>query len=172
MSLLDGGSRHGPAITRYVMREKLAWIGDDPWIEDEHGHKVFRVDAAMLRLHGTLRLQDHTGREMVTVQGPMLKARDTLAIERNGREVARVRKALVSPLRDRFDVDLADGDAWQIQGNVLVHEYEIGGRDGRVADVSRKWFRIRDSYGVEVHPGRDDALVLAVVSAVDEMRRH
>jgi uncharacterized protein YxjI len=40
-------------------------------------------------------------------------------------------------------------------GNVVDHEYEIE-RDGDpVATISKKWFRVRDSYGVDVAPGED-----------------
>jgi uncharacterized protein YxjI len=82
-----------------------------------------------------------------------------------------VKKALVSPLRDRFKVDLAAGGDWDVQGNILNHEYEItSGRD-KVAEVSMKWFRVRDTYGIEVSPGQDVGLVLAVAVALDEMRR-
>jgi len=43
-----------------------------------------------------------------------------------------------------------------VQGNILDHEYHI--REGRdkAAEVSKKWFRVRDSYGVEtVEPEND-----------------
>jgi uncharacterized protein YxjI len=36
-------------------------------------------------------------------------------------------------------------------------------RDGiPVANISKRWFRVRDTYGVAVTPGQNDALVLAV----------
>ena len=48
-----------------------------------------------------------------------------------------------------------------MQGNVVDHEYTIE-RDGdRVAEVSKRWFRVRDTYGVEIAPGENDVLILA-----------
>jgi len=45
-------------------------------------------------------------------------------------------------------------------------------RDGDViASVSKKWFRVRDSYGVEVEGGEDESLLLALTFALDEMGR-
>jgi uncharacterized protein YxjI len=38
-----------------------------------------------------------------------------------------------------------------------------------VAEVSKKWFRIADTYGVEVPPGQDPALMLAVTAVLDQM---
>ena len=47
----------------------------------------------------------------------------------------------------------------------------------RYPRVSRQWFRIRDTYGVEVGPGEDDALVIAIAVCIDrihedEERKH
>ena len=45
-------------------------------------------------------------------------------------------------------------------------------RDGHtVAQVSKKWFRVRDTYGVEVAQGEDEPLMLALTVAIDEMAR-
>jgi uncharacterized protein YxjI len=35
--------------------------------------------------------------------------------------------------------------------------------------VSKRWFRVRDTYGVEIAPGEDDALILAIAVCVDAM---
>ena len=54
-------------------------------------------------------------------------------------------------------------------GNVLDHEYEIE-RDGdTVATVSKKWFRVRESYGVDIAAGEDVALILAITVAIDAL---
>ena len=40
------------------------------------------------------------------------------------------------------------GEDMEVQGNIVDHEYRIsqGGED--IAEVSKKWFRIADTYGV------------------------
>ena len=40
-----------------------------------------------------------------------------------------------------------------------------------MAEVSKRWFRVRDAYGIEVAPGQDDALILAVAICIDRMGR-
>jgi hypothetical protein len=65
-------------------------------------------------------------------------------------------------LRDRFTVELAGGGSLEAQGSILDHEYQIT-RDGiPLANVSKRWFRVRESYGVAVAPGQDDDPVLAI----------
>jgi len=80
-----------------------------------------------------------------------------------------VKKALISPIRDRLTVKIKNGPDLDVKGNILNHEYTIGeGRD-KVAEVSKKWFRVRDSYGVEIEPGQDDILILAVTVCIDQI---
>jgi uncharacterized protein YxjI len=157
---------------RYQMREKLLSVGDDSWIEDEHGNKAFKVDGKALRLRDTFILEDAHGHEVATIKERKLHIRDTVSVERDGHRVATVKKALISPLRDHFTIELDAGGEWKAHGNVVDHEYKIEGDDGTIAEVSKKWLRVRDTYGIEVTGDpQSDGLVLAVTVAIDEMRR-
>ncbi len=164
--------RDEPAGTRYQMREKLFAIGDDFWVETEGGQRAFKVDGKALRVRSTFVLESPSGEELFKIQEKKLRVRDTMTIEHNGDTVATVKKALVTPLRDRFSIDLKDGGELSAKGNIVDHEYEIE-RDGhKVAEISKRWFRIRDTYGIEIVPGENDALILAATVCIDEMARH
>jgi uncharacterized protein YxjI len=39
----------------------------------------------------------------------------------------------------------------------------------KVAEVSKKWFRLHDTYGVEIEPGQDDILIPAVTVCINQM---
>jgi uncharacterized protein YxjI len=156
--------------TRFQMRQDLVSIGDDYWIENDAGERVFRVDGKALRMRNTFDLEDATGHRLCRIQTRVLHLRDSMAIEGpDGDRVALVHKALVSPLRDRWKIDVEHGEDLEVQGNVVDHEYEIESGGRKIAEISKKWFRIRDTYGVEVAPGADVPLVLAVTVAVDAM---
>jgi uncharacterized protein YxjI len=110
------------------------------------------------------------GNVLCQIQERMVTIKDTMAIEdAQGKEVARVKKALITPIRDRWTVKLKDGPDLDVQGNILDHEYEITEGRRKVAQVSKKWFRVRDTYGVEVAPDQEDVLILAVTVALDQM---
>lgn len=162
--------RRGGDGTTYRMREKLFSIGDDYWIEDDQGQRVLKVDGKALRIRKTLVLEDPSGRELLTIQERMLGIRDAMTIEgADGETVATVKKAMISPLRDRYKVDVAGAAGLDVHGNIVDHEYEIE-RDGhKIAEVSKKWFRIADTYGVEVAGGEDPVLVLAIAVVVDSL---
>lgn len=155
--------------TRYQMREKLFTIGDDFWVETEGGERAFKVDGKALRVRSTFILESPSGVELFKIQEKKLHIRDTMEIEREGDTVATIKKALITPLRDRFAIELEAGGELNAKGNIVDHEYEIE-RDGKkIAEISKRWFRVRDTYGIEVAPGQDDALILAAVVCIDEM---
>ncbi len=168
MGLLRGRDRDDGG-TKYRMREKVFAIGDDFWIENDAGERAFKVDGKALRVRDTLVLEDVSGAELFSIQEKKLHVRDTMEIERGGRTVATVKKALISPVRDRFSIEVEDGDDLEAKGNIVDHEYEIE-RDGdKVAEVSKRWFRVRDTYGIEVAPEQEDALILAATVCIDQM---
>jgi uncharacterized protein YxjI len=151
------------------MCEQLLTIGDDYWIEDESGGRAFKVDGKAVRIRDTFVLRDGSGHEVAKIQERKVRVRDSMKIERSGGDVT-VHKALVG-IRDRFKIDVDGGPDMSAHGNLVDHEYEIERGGGTVATVSKKWFRVRETYGVEVLPGQDDALILAIVVCIDAMTR-
>jgi uncharacterized protein YxjI len=161
--------RKGTA-NRYQMRQKLVAFGDDFYIEDEAGQRVFKVDGKVLRVRDKLVFKDMQGNKLCQIQERMLRVKDTMAIEDgDGNEVAKVKKALITPVRDRWTVKIRGGPDLDVQGNILDHEYEIKAGRRKVAQVSKKWFRGRDTYGVEIAPDQEDVVFLAVTVALDNM---
>jgi uncharacterized protein YxjI len=158
----DGG-------TKYRMREKLFAIGDDYWIENDDAEKIFKVNGKALRIRKTLVLEDRSGAELLTVQERKLSIRDAMAIEHDGHTVAKVKKALITPLRERFSIEVEGGEDMEAKGNIVDHEYKIERGGDKVAEVSKRWFRVRDTYGIEIAPEQDDALILAVTVCIDQM---
>jgi uncharacterized protein YxjI len=155
---------------RYQMREKLLSIGDDSWIENAAGERVFKVNGKALRVRQTLILEDLDGNVLCKIQERKLRVKDSMEIEGPGGDrLAMVKQAMITPLRARFDVKVEDGPDLRVQGNIVDHEYEIEADGTKVAEISKRWFRVRDTYGIEIAPGQDDVVVLAVAVAVDSM---
>ena len=138
--------RGGDGLQHFQMRQKLASIGDDYWIENDRGERVYKVDGKALRVRQTLIFEDA-----------------------DGHRIAMVKQALITPLRDRWSVQIEDGPDLEIQGNIVDHEYTFKDGHDDVATVSKKWFRIADTYGVEVAPSQNPIVVLAATVVLDMM---
>jgi len=160
----------GGSAARFQLRQKLVSFGDDFWIENEQGDRVFRVDGKVLRVRKTLDIEDVAGNQLCRIQTRVLHIRDTMVIDRpDGEEIAKVHKAMITPLRERWKVDVADGTDLEVHGNILDHEYDVEADGHKLAEVSKKWFRVRDTYGIQIAPEADTLLVLAVAIALDIM---
>ena len=162
-----GRNRGGSEGTQYQMREKMFAIGDDFWVETNDGDKAFKVNGKALRIRDTLVLESSTGEELYTIQEKKLRIRDTMEVEQGGKTVATIKKALVSPLRDRYSIEVEGDSDIEAKGNIVDHEYKIE-RDGdKVAEVSKRWFRVRDTYGIDIAEGQNEALILAVAVCIE-----
>jgi uncharacterized protein YxjI len=162
--------RHGVEPVHYKMRQRLVSVGDDFWIETDGGDRAFKVDGKALRLRKTLVIEDAHGHQVAKIQERMMRIKDAMEVEdAEGNRLAMVKKALVSPLRHRWTVEVAGGPDLELQGNFVDHEYTFThGRD-TVATVSKKWFRVADTYGVEVEPDQNPVVILAATVALDVM---
>ena len=166
MSMSQGGDPNRKR--KFAMRQKALSIGDDYWIEDEAGNKAFKVNGKAARIRDTWVLEDATGREVAQIREKKLSVRDKIKIEYGDGGEATVKKAMIG-FRDRFIVEVEGGEDLKVHGKITDHEYKID-RDGdKIAEISKKWFRIRDTYGVEVEHDVDSVLILAVTVAVDSM---
>lgn len=154
---------------RYLVREKIFAIGDDFWVTDEQGNQVYLVDGKAMRLRETFELKDSSGQVVAVIRKKLLSLHDGMNIERDGQVIATVKKALFSPLHHRSTVELAGGGQLEAVGNILDKEFEIRWNGSLLAQISRSWFRMRDTYGVDIAPGQDDALILAVAVCLDRI---
>ena len=82
-----------------------------------------------------------------------------------------MREKFVSNGDDAWIEDEAGECAYKVDGKALrIRDTMKIERDGdTIARVSKRWFRLRDTYGVEIAGGEDDALLLALTVAIDEM---
>ena len=151
----------------YVIRERFFAIGDDFDITDDDGRVVYHVDGKVFTVRNRLVIEDADGREVAAVERHLVSLRPTYAVTIAGEKAADVRKHFFTPFRDRFTIDVPGPDDLEVTGDLLDHEFSIERTGEQVARVSKRWFSLRDTYGVDVAPGEDHLLVLASVLAVD-----
>ena len=157
--------RENVTTRTFRMRERVFSVGDDYWVEDEAGNKAFKVNGKAARIRDTWILEDPSGHEVAMIRERKFSVRDAVKIEIGGREAV-VKKALIG-IRDRFHIDLEHGEDLKAHGNFIDHEYEVEQDGHKVAEISKKWFRVRDTYGVEITGEVDPALILAITVAID-----
>lgn len=155
---------------KYLVRDKIFAIGDDYWIEDEQGRRAFLVDGKALRLRDTLELKDPSGLVLITLRKKLLSLRDTMTVERGDAPLATIRKKRLSLLRNHYRVTLAEGTELDVSGRILHREFVIEYDGELLAHISKQWFRVRETYAVNVvRDDADPALMIAVAVCVIRM---
>lgn len=149
---------------RFLVRERLFAVGDDYWIEDADGRKVFLVDGKAMRVRDTFELKDAQGRILVEIRQKLLSLRDTMLIERDGEQLAGIKRKRLSLLRNHYRVTLVDGTELDVSGKILDREFAIDYDGELLAQISRRWLTVRDTYGIDVVREDADAALLIAVS--------
>ena len=156
-------------MTQLKLRQRLLSIGEDYDVTDASGTPRYKVDGKVLRIRETFVIEDTRGQEVATVKQKLIALRRTMVVTRGGKEIATIRKALLAPFRDKWSIDVEGGDDLTATGNILDHEYTVRRGDDTIATISKRWFTIRDTYGLDVRDGEDEGLIVAIVVAIDEM---
>jgi uncharacterized protein YxjI len=152
---------------RYLMKQKIFSWGDDFTIKDDTGKDVYFVDGRAFSLGEKLSFQDMAGNELAFIRQKLLSWGPTYEISRAGALVATVKKKLFTLFRCKFEVDVPGPDDLEAEGSFMDYDYQFR-RGARVAaEVSKRWFALRDTYGVDVAEGEDDVLILASTVVID-----
>ncbi|WP_406183720.1 LURP-one-related/scramblase family protein [Streptomyces sp. NBC_01006] len=155
---------------KYLVRDKMLALGDDYWIEDEDGRHAFLVDGKALRFRDTLELKDPDGQILITLREKLLRLRDAMTLERDERRLAVIRRKRLSLLRGHYLVTLVEGTELDVSGRLLDREFKIEYEGELLALISRQWYRIRETYAVDViREDADAALLIAVAVCVIRM---
>ncbi|MER7821869.1 LURP-one-related/scramblase family protein [Streptomyces sp. NPDC054945] len=155
---------------KYLVRDKMLAIGDDYRIEDEDGRHAFLVDGKALRFRDTLELKDPDGQILITLREKLFTLRDAMTLERDERRLAVIRRKRLSLLRNHFRVTLAEGTELDVSGRILDREFKVEYDDELLALISRQWYRVRETYAVDVvREDADAALLVAVAVCVIRM---
>jgi uncharacterized protein YxjI len=149
------------------MRQKIFCFGDDYIVKDEAGTDRFLIDGRALSFGDKLSFQDMSGRELAFIRQKLLSWGPTYEIWYGENLAAVVKKALFTFLNCRFSVDVPGPDDLEAMGNFLDMEYQFTREGTVVATVSKRWFQISDTYGIEVAAGEDDVLILASTVVID-----
>jgi uncharacterized protein YxjI len=150
------------------MRQQLFRLGDDYLIRDSAGRETFYVDGKALSFGSKLSFQDMNGRELAWVEQKLFRWGRTFEIQRDGETIGVLRKQPFTFLHARFTLDVAGPNDLEAVGSLLDREYVFTRSGRRVAEVSKRWFDLGDTYGIDIEDGEDDVMLLAAAVVVDQ----
>lgn len=168
-----GGTCGGDAaVARYRLPKNAAALQSAVLIRNDCGTTTFEIDGGSGLTDDVVRVCDLTGPRACFIRGSALSHGDAVEIvDPEAVTLATITRLELSPVRDRFLVLVGSDTTWILEGLVPDYEYRIRDDQGEIARVSHRWFRARDSYGIQVESGQDDLLLLTVAVCLDLLLR-
>jgi uncharacterized protein YxjI len=151
----------------YLIKQKLFSWGDDFTIKDQTSQDRFFVDGKAFSLGNQLSFQDMAGNELAFIRQKLLSWGPTYEISKGDQLLVVVHKELFTFFKCSFTIDVSGPNDLQAQGDFLDHSYAFTRNGSQVAEVSKQWFTLGDTYGVQIAQGEDDVLILASTVVID-----
>jgi uncharacterized protein YxjI len=168
----NDGNPGADGFTRYRVPQNVAAIPGAVVIKNDRGEAVFEIDGDAQATDDVIRVRDLAGADVCLIRASALRTDDAIEIVGpDAKPLATIARVGLSAVRDQFSVLIGSESVWTVEGLVAEYEYWIRDENGEVAQVSRRWFRARDSYGVQVSAGHKDELVLTVAVGLDLLIR-
>ena len=155
----------------FVLNQKLISMTGDLWIDDSNGNHAFEVDGKLLAVRRSLLLKDTSGQELYEINKSLAHVHTTFEVKQGDKVVATIQKALMSMFGEKFTITATDGGQMKVTGNWMGREFHIQKDGTDVIVASRQFFTIHDAYGIQVSPGFEAALALAIVVALEQIEK-
>ncbi len=165
------GVQPSAGVKRYIMRQRIFALGQDFDIKNAGGEPVYKIHGKVRIIKEALSFNDMQGNMLYKLDEKVIRIRESFNILKpDGSLAAKVHNAIIDPLRERFTIEFPTGDSWTTMGKVIWAQYDILRGGQRVAQISKQFSWIgRDQYVVDILPGQDDCLILAITVVIDMM---
>lgn len=145
------------------MKQKVFSIKDKFSIQNSFGEDKYFVEGKVISLGKKLRIFDTAGNELAFVNQKLVSLMPKFAVEINGKEVAVITKKLTF-MKPKY---IISGPNWEVQGDILAHDYTITENGAPVVLIHKKWMSWGDSFELEIPDESKEVLAVAVVLAID-----
>jgi uncharacterized protein YxjI len=152
---------------RFIVKQKILTFGDDFVIKDEYENDHFIVKGKVFALGDKLRLYNMKGEELFYIEQKLFRFLPEYTIFHLGQPVATVKREFTF-FKPRFNIT-STLDNYTIDGNFWGMEFSILKNGSPIAQVSKRWFAWRDTYGVDISGNEDFAFILSLVIVIDQV---
>lgn len=152
---------------KYKIKQKIFSLASKFRIKNEFDEDMYIVEGKVLSIGKKLRLYDLNQNELVYIEQQLFKLLPLYKIYINGELKASVKKKFTL-FKPQFEI-ISDNANYTLEGNFLSHEYRILLNGKVVATISKGWFTLRDTYGVEISDDENQPYMLSLVIVLDQV---
>jgi uncharacterized protein YxjI len=124
------------------------------------------VTGKIMALGDKLYFNDMEGNNLIYIEQKLWRLLAEYNMFENDEKIATVKRKF--SFRPRFDITSKFGEI-TLDGNYWQHEFSIKRENYTMADVSKKWFSLSDTYGIEVYDTENTEFILALAIVIDQV---
>ncbi len=151
---------------KFFIKQRMLSFSDSFVIRDEKKRPAYTVQGKLFAFGDKLKLYDMNNQERIYIEQKLFRLLPEYHLYENGKRVAVVKKGFTL-LTPKFSIQ-SDSGSYKVKGNLFAYNFTIAKEGAVVARVRKALFAFRDSYSVEISPGEDEALLLAMCIVIDQ----
>jgi uncharacterized protein YxjI len=151
---------------RFLIRQRIFSLTDSFTIKDELQNDRYLVRGSFFSLGDKLRIYDLLGNELVYIEQKLFRLMPEYEIYLAGKLAGRVKKKFTL-FSHRFEIESELGN-YTVEGDFFGLDFTIRKNNYPAAVVSKKFFSLSDTYGVEIGEQENEVFMLALVIVIDQ----
>lgn len=154
-------------MKRLIIDQKLLSIREKFFVKDEMGNDLYEVTGSLFEIPKSFSIRNRSGVELAKVWKKPISFLPKFFLEIGGTQVAVIQKEFTF-FKSRYHIE---GQGIEIHGNLWDMNFEIFKNGHLSGRVDKEWFKIRDTYAIEIADERDELLTLGIVLAIDYVKK-
>ncbi len=156
----------------FLLQEKMFSIRDKVRVMDSSKKIIGTFTSKLISIGKNYRLTSAKNEDKVilTVKEKAISLKSTYSFFKGDKDddklIGKLKKKLVS-IKPKYWFEDPDGNKiFSMKGNLWKLKYTISLEDKQIAEISKKFFKIKDTYGVRIDPDLDDDSAMLVLGIV------
>jgi uncharacterized protein YxjI len=155
----------------FILKEKLVSIKDKGNIMNQKQEIIGFFEGKAIKIANTYRIRDVDDNALLTLHEKLASARSTYKFYKGGETnedklIGKLKKKIVSVLPKYWFENPEGNKLLSMKGNINALKYKILQNKNQIAEISKKLFKIKGTYGVKISDDVSDEIVLLILGIV------
>jgi len=159
----------------FLLKEKLLSFRDKVKVVTPDKQELGYFKGNIIKIGNTYRLynieDENEANPLITVHEKVISMRSTYTFYTSGEQdddkmIGKLKRKIVSIKPSYWFEDPNETRLFTMKGNIWQLKYKILYKDDEVAEISKKLFRIKGTYGVKMRPDVTDDMAVLILGIV------
>ncbi|MBY9007581.1 MAG: LURP-one-related family protein [Candidatus Lokiarchaeota archaeon] len=155
----------------FILQEKLISLKDKGKIMNINKEIIGSFGGKLIKIGNTYRIRELDDTPILTIGEKMISMRSSYKFYKGGEKeedklIGKMKRKLVSIKPKYWFEDPNENIVFTMKGNIFALKFQILKDNNVIAEISKKLFKIKGTYGVKVNPDLDDDSTMLILGIV------